>query len=107
MHILKHHIRNTKCVQKRVNVNNGRWKHICRINSSKRIKNDFDSDSSGSNDRIYWFRMLSLRHRSFIINQNDYIQWLLLLVFVIFSASLSGSDNFVPFDTLEGNAANS
>ncbi len=44
------------------------------------------------------FRLLALRC-------TDYIQWLLLLFFVIFSASLSGSDDFVLFDSLDGNDA--
>ncbi len=46
-------------------------------------------------------RLLSLRPKSFIIYENDYIQWLLLY---IFSASLSGSDDFVLFDSLNGNS---
>ncbi len=51
------------------------------------------------------FRLLALRRKSFIIYENDYIQWLLLLFLVIFSASLSGSDEFVLFDSLDGNGA--
>ncbi len=37
-----------------------------------------------------------------IIYENYYIQWLLLLFIGIFSASLSGSGNFVLFDSLDG-----
>ncbi len=39
------------------------------------------------------FRLLVLRRKSFIIDKNYYIQWPLLLFFVIFSASISGSDD--------------
>ncbi len=44
-------------------------------------------------------------HKSVIIYENYYFQWLLPLFFVIFSGSLSGSDNFVLFDMLDGNSA--
>ncbi len=44
--------------------------------------------------------LLSLRPKSFIIYENDYIQWLLLLFLCIFSGSLSGSDDFVLFDSI-------
>ncbi len=39
-----------------------------------------------------------------IICENYYYQWLLLLFLVIFSVSLSGSDDFVLFDWLDWNA---
>ncbi len=39
------------------------------------------------------------------LNENVYIQWLLLLFLVIFSASYSESDDFVLFDSLDGNGA--
>ncbi len=51
------------------------------------------------------FRLLALRRKSFIMYENDYTQWLLLLFFVIYSAGLSGSDNFILFDSLDGNSA--
>ncbi len=51
------------------------------------------------------FRLLSLRRKSFIIYVNYYIQWLLLVFLEIFSVRLSGSDYFVPFDSLDGNSA--
>ncbi len=35
--------------------------------------------------------------------ENDCIQWVLILFLVIFNASLSGSDDFVLFDSLHGN----
>ncbi len=37
--------------------------------------------------------------------ENDYTQWLLLLFLVIYSAGLSGSDDFILFDSLDGNGA--
>ncbi len=40
-----------------------------------------------------------LWHMSFIIFENYYIQWLLPLILGIFSASLTGSDDFVLFDS--------
>ncbi len=49
--------------------------------------------------------LLALRRKSFIIYENFYIQWLFLVFLVIFSASLSGSDDFVLFDSLDGNGA--
>ncbi len=49
--------------------------------------------------------ILFVRHKLFITYENYYIQWLLLLFLVIFSASLSESDDFVLFDSLDGNAA--
>ncbi len=51
------------------------------------------------------FRLLALRRKQFITYENDYIQWLLLLFLLIFSVSLSGSDDFVLFDLLDGNGA--
>ncbi len=48
--------------------------------------------------------LLSLRRKSFIRYENDYIQWLLLVFLEIFSASLSGSEYFVLFDS-DGNGA--
>ncbi len=36
----------------------------------------------------------------------DCIQWVLIHFLVIFNASLSGSDDFVLFDSLHGNCAN-
>ncbi len=51
------------------------------------------------------FLQLALRRKSFIIYENDDIQWLLLLFLVIFCASLSGSDDFVLVDSLDGNGA--
>ncbi len=48
---------------------------------------------------------LALRCKSFIIYDNYYIQWVLLLFLVIFSASLSESDDFVLFDSLDENGA--
>ncbi len=50
-------------------------------------------------------RLLALRCKSFIVYENYYIQWLLLVFLVIFSASLSRSDDFVLFDSLDGNTA--
>ncbi len=50
-------------------------------------------------------RLLALRCKSFIIYEKYYIQWLLLVLLVIFSASLPGSDDFVLFDSLDGNGA--
>ncbi len=50
------------------------------------------------------FRLLKSRHKSFFIYENYYIQWLLLRFFVIFSVSLSGSDDFVIFPP-NGNGA--
>ncbi len=44
-----------------------------------------------------------LWHKSFIIYENYYIQWLLPLILWIFSASLTGSDDFVLFDSSYGN----
>ncbi len=41
----------------------------------------------------------------FIIFDNYYNKWLLLLFFVIFSSSLSGSDDFVISNSLDGNGA--
>ncbi len=51
------------------------------------------------------FRLLALRCKSFIAYENYYINWLLALFLVIFSASLSGSDDFVLFDLSDGNCA--
>ncbi len=53
------------------------------------------------------FRLLSLRCKSFIAYENYYINRLLALFLGIFSASLSGSDDFVLFDleTVDGNCA--
>ncbi len=51
------------------------------------------------------FRLLALRHKSFIIYEKYYIQWLLPLSFVIFSDSLSGSEDFVLFDSSGGKGA--
>ncbi len=39
------------------------------------------------------------------MHENDCIQWVLILFLVIFNASLSGSDDFVLFDSLHGNCA--
>ncbi len=60
------------------------------------------ASTSESSDRIY---CVSSVRKSFIIYENDYIQWLLLLFFMIFSASLSGGDYFVLFESLDGNGA--
>ncbi len=49
------------------------------------------------------FRLLALRCKYIFIYENYYIQWLLLLFLVTFSASLSGSDGFVRFDS-DGNS---
>ncbi len=51
--------------------------------------------------------LCSLKCKSFIfiIFDNYYNKWLLLLFFVIFSASLSGSDDFVISNSLDGNGA--
>ncbi len=40
------------------------------------------------------FRLLALRRKSFIIYENYFIQWLILVFLEIFSGSLSGSDDF-------------
>ncbi len=50
------------------------------------------------------FRLLVLRCKRFFIFADYYIQWLLLVFLVLFSASLPGSDHFVLFD-LDGNGA--
>ncbi len=50
-------------------------------------------------------RLLALRCKSFIVYENYYIQWLLLVFLLIFSTSLSESDDFVLFDSLDGNTA--
>ncbi len=45
---------------------------------------------------------------AFIVFRNlyeNYCQWLLLVFLVIFSASLSGSDDFILFDSFDGNNA--
>ncbi len=45
-----------------------------------------------------------LRRKQFIRDGNYYIQWLLLLFLVVFSASLSGRDDFDLFDSLDENS---
>ncbi len=47
------------------------------------------------------FRLLALRRKSFNIDENYYIQWLLLLFLVVYCAGWSGSDDFVLFDSLD------
>ncbi len=44
------------------------------------------------------FRLPALRRKSFILYENDYIQWLLSLFYRLFGASLSESDDFVLSD---------
>ncbi len=55
------------------------------------------SRTAGIHLRKQWplIHLLALWHKSFIIYENCYVQWLLSLFLVIFSASLSGSDDFV------------
>ncbi len=57
------------------------------------------------NDRVYCVRLLVLRCKYFIMYKNEYIQYLILLFLVTFSASLSGCSDFVLFDSLDGNGA--
>ncbi len=78
-------------------------KYFCIIASQNRVTR-LQASTSESNDRIV-FRLLALRRKSFIIHENYYTQWLLLLFLVIYSAGLSGSDDFVLFDLLDGNGA--
>ncbi len=145
-------------VRKRVNANNGRWKCILRINSSKRIKKVMwlcamrqDNLTSSrlisftASEMLLWsfwnawaksvvkvflynclkhdwvhkqqhsppkavtafivFRLLALRRKSFFIYETYYIQQLILVFYRLFSASLPGSDDFVLFDSSDGNGA--
>ncbi len=70
------------------------------------LRSQTAASSSESNDCIYCYVCsLKSKRKSFIIYENSYIQWLLLFFFEIFSASLSGSDDFVLFDSLDGNGA--
>ncbi len=49
------------------------------------------------------FRLLALRCKSFFIYETYYIQQLILVFYRLFSASLPGSDDFVLFDSSDGN----
>ncbi len=109
-----------------VNVNNGRWKHISRINSSKCIKKVMSLCAMGR----LWDRscctasekLLKCLSKVCLCNclpelsdttafpnsrhgSTSKRKRLLLLFVVIFSASLSGSDNLFLFDLWDGNGA--
>ncbi len=73
-------------------------KYFC--NCLTRLCSQTAASASESNDRIYC--VSSARSEAQAIYENYYIQWLLLLFLVIYSASLSGSDDFVLFDSLDG-----
>ncbi len=47
------------------------------------------------------FHLLTMRRKSFIMYEKDYIQWLLLVFLVLYSAGWSASDDFVLFDLLD------
>ncbi len=78
----------------------------CLQNSLTRLH----SQTAGIHLRKQWphllLCLLTPRCKSFIINKKYYIPWPLPLFFIlIFSASLAGSDDFVLFDSLDGNGA--
>ncbi len=86
-------------------------KYFCIIASRNLLHDRIpkqQASTSESNDRIY----CALSAHSgvqviyYILYENYYIQWPLPLFFIlIFSACLSGSDDFVFFDSLDGNGA--
>ncbi len=65
-------------------------------NCVTRLRSQTAASASESIDSVSWCK-------SFIIYANYYIKWLLLVFLEIFSGSLSGRDDLVVSDSLDGN----